>query len=589
MMSDFVINGSELVSYCGNETVVSVPGGVSSIGDEAFFGASFIQHIELPKGVEHIGKRAFWGCAGLESITLPCGLRSIDDNAFRECGALKEIILPEGMTHIGEAVFRACGQLEKAYFPDSLKQLGISTFSDCFGLKEIRLPQGIQDIPARCFQWCMSLGQIQIPDSVERLESEAFLGCMALKNITLPQGLKELGIKCFCECKTLTEIDVPDSVVHIGADAFYKSGVIDGCKEEFLVLVGILVKYLGDGGTVCIPNGIRAVGDYAFAYREDIRQIQLPQSVTEIGDYAFERCSSLENVLLPDGLKKIGKGAFSECEKLAEIKLPDSIERIGAGAFQWSAAAFKERDGMTCAQGKYLLSFTGNADTLTIPSGVLVIADEAFIRCRVTEAVLPEGLKTIGDDAFRWRSELKKICLPSTVSCIGANAFANCIGAQISIERPHAQLGDNAFPSGTRLLMTVNGRQLDVTLDGRIKSSGCDELQLWVFACEPSEKNFESIKSEQYKLACAIAFYGCGETYDRFLRENITKAVCFAASKGIQELERVLSFGLLGLEQLMECMNYTLRCKLPQQQVILMRYRGEHFGTDEQAAGRFEL
>ena len=589
LMSDFVLNGNELVSYCGSDTLVIVPEGVGCIGEEAFFGASFIQRIELPKSIERIGKRAFWGCAALESITLPCGLTAIEDNAFRECGALKEIVLPEGMTEIGEAVFRGCGQLERVYIPDSLSKLRISTFSDCFGLKEIRLSAFMQIVPARCFQWCVSLEEMQIPCDVREIDNEAFLGCLALKRVVLHEGLEVLGNKCFCECKKLTELEVPKSVKHIGADAFYKSGVIGECRDESLVLADILVKYTGSGEKVCVAQGVREVGDYAFAYRDELKEIHLPQSVTEIGDYAFERCSSLEAVMLPDGLESIGKGAFAECEKLAEITLPDSIEQIGSGAFEQSGAVFETKDELTCAQGKYLLSFTGNTDRLTIPDGVLVIADEAFIRCRVSEAVLPEGLKTIGENAFRWRSELKKANLPSSVKHIGANAFANCIDVQISAEQPCADLGENAFPSGTRLLINVNGKQIYATLEGRIRSGDCDEKRLWRFACDPSEETFEAIGNERYKLACAIAFYGCGEIYGSYLKENITQAVCFAAGRDTAELERVLSFGLLRLEQLRECIDFTLRSKLPQQQVILMRYRGEHFDTDEQAAKRFEL
>ena len=248
--------------------------------------------------------------------------------------------------------------------------------------------------------------------------------------------------------------------------------------------------------------------------------------------------------------------------------------------------AFDCADGLTTADGKYVLSFIGSAERLELPCGVTVIADEAFTRCRVVEAVLPEGLKTIGRDAFRWRSELKKADIPSSVSYISEGAFANCIGAVISIDKPCGYLGGDAFPSGTRLLLNTSAGQIDVTLTDRVRAESCDERRLWALACEPSQEAFDSLQKEEYKLACAIALYGGGLCV-QYLKENITRAVCFAAKYDTAMLERVLSYDLLGPVELKQCVDFTVQEGLTQQQVILLRCGGGHFG--ERNAKRFEL
>lgn len=59
--------------YNGNNqyngiTSVIIPNGITSIGDEAFYGCSGIKHIAIPATVTSIGAYAFKYCSGLTSI-----------------------------------------------------------------------------------------------------------------------------------------------------------------------------------------------------------------------------------------------------------------------------------------------------------------------------------------------------------------------------------------------------------------------------------------------------------------------------------------------------------------------------------------
>ena len=53
-----------------------------------------------------------------------------------------------------------------------------------------------------------------------------------------------------------------------------------------------LSKYTGKGGDVVIPDGIREIGDWAFAGCAHVTSVAIPDGVTEIGRGAF-----------PDGCK----------------------------------------------------------------------------------------------------------------------------------------------------------------------------------------------------------------------------------------------------------------------------------------------
>ncbi|MBQ7437466.1 MAG: leucine-rich repeat domain-containing protein [Oscillospiraceae bacterium] len=87
---------------------VSVPEGVTEIGDGALSNFRNLQGIVLPDSVGRIGAKAFQNCESLSSLTLPANLRELEADAFEGCGALKAVcrwcdsgikasMLPEGL------------------------------------------------------------------------------------------------------------------------------------------------------------------------------------------------------------------------------------------------------------------------------------------------------------------------------------------------------------------------------------------------------------------------------------------------------------------------------------------------------------
>lgn len=71
-----------------------------------------------------------------------------------------------------------------------------------------------------------------------------------------------------------------------------------------------------------------------------------------------------------------------------------------------------------------------------VPDGVNTIGREAFCDCiNLKEIYLPEGLEQIDDDAFSGCENLKRINIPKSVKSIGIHAFENCTNL-ISIVLP---------------------------------------------------------------------------------------------------------------------------------------------------------
>ena len=92
-------------------TSITIPEGVTSIGEKAFDDCEGLTSITIPEGVTSIGDRAFSYCSGLTSITIPKGVTAIGYRTFSRCSNLTSITIPEGVTAIGEEAFSYCSGL----------------------------------------------------------------------------------------------------------------------------------------------------------------------------------------------------------------------------------------------------------------------------------------------------------------------------------------------------------------------------------------------------------------------------------------------------------------------------------------------
>ena len=65
---------------------ITVPTGVTTIGDYAFGGCKKVDQVLIPSGVKTVGRSAFEGIANLEKIHIPASLETIGEGAFKNSG-----------------------------------------------------------------------------------------------------------------------------------------------------------------------------------------------------------------------------------------------------------------------------------------------------------------------------------------------------------------------------------------------------------------------------------------------------------------------------------------------------------------------
>ena len=92
-------------------------------------------------------------------------------------------------------------------------------------------------------------------------------------------------------------------------------------SSDFVIEDGRLVKYVGPGGDVVIPDGVTVICDDAFE-KCKLNSVSIPKSVEAIGKYAFFD-NHIKTVRIPKHVTYIGQGAFDGIEV---IELYDSYQ-----------------------------------------------------------------------------------------------------------------------------------------------------------------------------------------------------------------------------------------------------------------------
>jgi len=94
-----------LVSCTSEESTVTVPDGVRTIGEGAFEDLKTLKKVILPDSVRKIEKRAFAGCKNLRRVVLTeeSKLKKIGKQAFLNCRKLDTSFVPEGCTVASDA------------------------------------------------------------------------------------------------------------------------------------------------------------------------------------------------------------------------------------------------------------------------------------------------------------------------------------------------------------------------------------------------------------------------------------------------------------------------------------------------------
>ena len=144
---------------------------------------SSIKSAVINDGVTSIGEQAFWGCSSLTSVTIPDSVTSIGAWTFNGCSSLTSVTIGDGVTSIGDGEFWGCRNLMSVTIPDSVTTIGEAAFSGCSSLMSVTIPGSVTSIGRDAFLSCSSLTSVTIPDSVTSIGDYAFYSCSSLRDV----------------------------------------------------------------------------------------------------------------------------------------------------------------------------------------------------------------------------------------------------------------------------------------------------------------------------------------------------------------------------------------------------------------------
>ena len=145
---------------------------------------SSVEEIILPEGIKDIGENALWGFTALERINIPSTVETIGNGALSGT-KIREIVIPGSVRSIGNGAFDSCLQLSSISFENSSDglKLGDDVFASCNSLAEITIPARITHLGDRSFFRCEKLSKI----TFESRESPIFVGERAFENCPLSE------------------------------------------------------------------------------------------------------------------------------------------------------------------------------------------------------------------------------------------------------------------------------------------------------------------------------------------------------------------------------------------------------------------
>ncbi len=527
--------GSGAFKGCSQLQSVTVADSVETIGQAAFADCPSLSSVQIGKGLTELGNGAFAGDESLMFVSFDAGNRKFvcNDGAIyskENQDVLYALLagrqnshyaMPSTVGTISTYAFWGNKNLQSVDISGNVNEISAYAFSNCCNLKLVNIPYSVRTISLKAFEDCVRLRNITIPISVSSIHSTAFDGCTKL-NIHAEEGSVA---KTFADTLVLEDIEVaeyedtsfdtingiaPDNtqenaddvvidyyheVTHMNpleseedASVKGKSRVLDNQVFVFVDNASATVNNgevditrlegiaIGDTGeTIASISGNAGkkgsfpkytivnetiIADQAY-YQDERSSIEIPETITEIGDFAFAR-SALTRIVIPEGVTHIGYAAFYHCDGLTDVVIPGTVEEIEPSAF--AGTAWLENweqsgngDFLIVGDG-ILLDYCGRGSIVTIPDGVKTIGADAFAsQTGITKVIIPDSVETIGESAFAGCENLASVEGGQSVRRIKDRAFQGCPLQNIRIPASVEEIGLKAYDVADSVKTAGNG------------------------------------------------------------------------------------------------------------------------------------
>lgn len=276
-------------------------------------------------------------------------------------------------------------------------------------------------------------------------------------------------------------------------------------------------------------------------YKDKISSARIAEGVTCIGYEAFEDCSNLVSVFIPNSVTRIESSAFSGCSNLKSLDIPSSVASMGQNVFfgcdsleyevednvkyisNWAVGVVKGKTSYTIRQGTLGLyetfRYAYDVENVLLPEGLISIGSEAFYNCRkLTTITIPQSVTNIGLRAFYACTNLRSITLPDALESIEYWAFGGCTSIKsVVIPKGAKEIDNSVFRNCPNLTSIV------VSEDNPIYDSreNCNAI-IHTSANELILGNHSSTIPNTVRRIGHAAFYDCKDLKAIYIPDSVT-------------------------------------------------------------------
>ncbi len=293
---------------------------------------------------------------------------------------------------------------------------------------------------------------------------------------------------------------------------------------------------------VVLPEGMKSIGERAFACCKNLKTIELPESLESIGASAFLECVNLEEVILPKNIKKLNYRVFGDCKRLKRVVIPEGVEEMDWGVF----AGCNNLEEIVLPESlkkidKQMFLNCKKLKKVTLPTNITKLPDEFFRGCFNLDIVLNSNIIELGKSVFEDCHHLSTF--PEHVKSFGKNCFKNCRSiTSISLNEHITILPDGLFEGCTNLLSIDSQNKLGI---GKRCFKNCKSLKEILI-----QKNIYSMGSS--------AFSGCEnlESFDIY-NLHVIPAEAFSNCKKLKKVRFLAKIMSIESRAFYNCRNLT--------------------------------
>ncbi|MBQ6786890.1 MAG: leucine-rich repeat domain-containing protein [Lachnospiraceae bacterium] len=531
---EFRIDGSTLTAYLGDDTFVSIPDYVTTIGKGAFAKNTTLQSVELPDNLEAIEYNAFGGCTALDDVVLPESVTKVEPGAFQGCTALSVVEIGSQVSSWGSGVFNDCTALKKlileeenlylTYYngalyngdmtflyqvlagregenyvmPEEVEAIDTYAFWNMQNLKNVMVSENVTEIPSFSMSNMGSVENVVLSSEVSTLDEKAFANNSSLKQVAIYEKTTQIHEKAFTNCQNVKLLVTKESE----AENYGKEKKLTVIyKAEYPIDFVDSNVYLEEK-----PSKTVTITKEQHITTEKNEEVEASDEVSEvIGIYEHPLDVQEEGVIgktiiaggnavvligdsdqkiygKPAGEQKIQEDSEEETTQVEEETSEEETTQVEEEISdkketeKGTSETQKENESQIIKERQYYKQ--SSLTEYEISETIEEIGRLSFARSGLTSIEIPDSVETIGYGAFYACEDLKEVTISEAVKTIETKAFADTPWLEQWLNGADtAGDGSDFLIVGDGILLAYRGTESKIEIPDYVKQVGSEAFK----------------------------------------------------------------------------------------------------------------